>query len=66
MLIASFGPPFALEGWSGVDKRELDLHASRSVMAAIEAQLPPSLWGEYREEVEQILRGGGLCSAGSE
>lgn len=66
VLLASFGPPFALEGWSGVDKRERDLRASTRVMAAIGAQLPPSLWGEYREEAEQILRGGGLCSVGSE
>ncbi|HUT15776.1 MAG TPA: hypothetical protein VMY98_05980 [Anaerolineae bacterium] len=66
VLTASFGPPFALEGWSEVDKRERDLRASTQVMAAIGAQLPPSLWGEYREEVERILRGGGLYSEGSE
>jgi len=64
VLTASFGPPFLLEGWSEVDKGERDLRASIRVMAAIGAQLPPSLWGEYREEVEQILRGSGLCSEG--
>jgi len=54
-LTARFGPPLVLERWPGLDRREQDRRASRQVMVAIGAQLPPSLWGTYRGQIEPIV-----------
>jgi hypothetical protein len=51
ILTARFGPPFALDSRPELSKAEQDRRASAQVMVAIGAQLPPALWGAFREQI---------------
>ena len=51
ILSARFGPPFALGSRPELSKTVQDRRASDQVMVAIGAQLPPALWGTFREQI---------------
>nr|MBC7245390.1 hypothetical protein [Chloroflexota bacterium] len=55
VLTASFGPPFTLGSWPELSKEEQDRQASSQVMAAIGAQLPPTLWGVFATQIQKAL-----------
>lgn len=55
VLCARFGLPFTLQlpGGERQSRKELDHQASTRTMIAIARQLPPELWGVYREQLER-------------
>lgn len=50
-LIVRFGPPFNLRPPPGLTPQGRDGWASRQVMLAIGRELPPQLWGAYRDSL---------------
>jgi 1-acyl-sn-glycerol-3-phosphate acyltransferase len=54
-LTAAFGPPFAIEMPSDVEKAESERRAGEQVMVSIGRLLPSELWGVYAEAITQAL-----------
>ncbi len=49
-IVVNFGSSYTLRADPGVSTAGQDLQASRTVMRAIAAQLPPALWGNLDDE----------------